>query len=109
MTSDTPRHGLTDPQRARLLMEAVAALHESGHGRLKLFSYVKDGLGAWRHGLFAADHYPTVGEGAPRLRVAGSLPGWPVADGDSVAEVVNSLRLRLSKQPVSIRPIQLPW
>ena len=98
VTNDTPRHDLTSRQRARLLMEAVAALHASGYGRLKLFSYVKDGLGAWRHGLFAADHYPTAGEGPPRLWGSGSMPGWSVADGDSVAEVVNSLRRGLSKQ-----------
>ena len=39
-------------------MEAVAVLHARGYGLLKLYCYVKEGLGQWRHWLFASDAFP---------------------------------------------------
>lgn len=40
-------------------MEAVGELHRRGYGRLKLYCYIKEGLGRWRHILVAADDFPS--------------------------------------------------
>jgi hypothetical protein len=39
-------------------MEAVGELHGRGYSRLKLYCYIKEGLGRWRHILVAADDFP---------------------------------------------------
>lgn len=77
--------------RARAVMEAVAELHARGYGRLKLFSYVKEGLGAWRHNLFAASSFPDKLSELPSPVVSGSIPGQPIALGQSATELADDL------------------
>lgn len=48
---------MSEQGQARLLMEMVAELHQRGYGKLKLSCYVKEGIGAWRNTLFAADRW----------------------------------------------------
>lgn len=87
---------MSPKQQARLIMEAVALLHQRGFGRLKLFCYVKEGLGAWRHGLFASDTFPGSIEDLPKPKAIGSLPGMAIANGDSPEEVADDI---VSKHP----------
>jgi hypothetical protein len=87
---------MSPKQHARLIMEAVALLHQRGFGRLKLFCYVKEGLGAWRHGLFASDTFPESIRDLPEPNATGSLPGMAVANGDSPEEVADDI---VSKHP----------
>lgn len=67
--------------KERLLMEGVAKLHQRGFGRLKLLSYVKEGLGAWRVFLFAGDQWPDQLSDIPEpsfscRNVEGDLPAF---------------------------------
>lgn len=73
-------------------MEAVAVLHARGYGRLKLFCYIKEGLGAWRHGLFVANSFPHHVDGIS----VGSIPGWPLATGQTAEEVADAI---IAKRP----------
>lgn len=59
---------------ARLVMETVAQLHKHGYGRLKIFCYVKEGIGAWRHWLFASDDFPCSSSDLPHPVLHGSIP-----------------------------------
>lgn len=81
-------------QQARLLMEALAVLHQRGYGRLKLYCYVKEGLGAWRHWVFASDEFPDSIWAWPGPKCHGSLPGMAIFDGVSVEEVAESVLAR---------------
>ena len=82
----------SDYTQARLILEAVAVLHARGYGRLKLLCYIKEGLGAWRHGLFAADTFPrNIRELPHRVRCGFSIPGWPLATGQTAEEVANAI------------------
>lgn len=78
-------------RQARRLLEAVSALHDAGFGRLRLLCYVKEGLGAWRHRLFVADKFEIMSSTATPLA---SLPGWPLVRGDTVAEIVDNLKIK---------------
>lgn len=77
--------------QARLIMEAVSVLHERGFGRLKLFCYFKEGLGAWRHMLFVSDTFPDHIRDLPELTVHCSLPGWPVSWGNTPEEIADGI------------------
>jgi len=93
MTSD---HTNRDRAHARMVMEAIELLHSYGYGRLKLYSYLKDGLPAWRYILFAADCFPSKVDDLPKPLVCGSVPTWIIADGESKSELAEAL---LSKYP----------
>jgi hypothetical protein len=82
--------------QARMILEAIAILHKQGFGRLKIFCYVKAGLGAWRHNLFAADYFPEKLENLPLPIAHGTLPGWPVS-GEGSPEAI-ALQI-LNKHP----------
>lgn len=60
------------------ILAAVSRLYHAGYGRLRIRCYVKEGLGAWRHCLFASDEFNTADRCATDLY---SLPGYPIADG----------------------------
>lgn len=81
-------------QQARHIMEAIALLHRRGFGRLKLFCYIKEGLGAWRHGLFASNTFPESMRDLPGPNATGSLPGAAVAEGGSPEEVADDIVLK---------------
>jgi len=81
-------------QQARLLMEALAVLHRRGYGRLKLYCYVKEGLGVWRHSVFASDEFPDSILAWRGRKFSGSLPGWASFDGETVEEVAESILAR---------------
>ena len=76
-------------RQARRFIEAVSALHEAGYGRLRLLCYIKEGLGAWRHRLFAADEFEIMGSTSTPLA---SLPGWPLVRGESIQEIMDNLQ-----------------
>jgi len=81
-------------QQARLLMEALAVLHRRGYGRLKLYCYIKEGLGAWRYWVFASDEFPdSIGAWRGPKR-SGSLPGMTTFDGGTAEEVAESILAR---------------
>ncbi len=72
-------------------MEAVALLHDEGYGRLKIYCYIKSGLGAWRHYLFAADRFLQRISDLPKPIASGSLPDWPIAAGSTAELIAKSL------------------
>lgn len=84
-------------QDARLLMEALAVLHQRGYGRLKLHCYIKEGLGVWRHCVFASDEFPDNIQAWPGPRCHGSIPGHAAFDGGTVEEVAESVLSRCGK------------
>ena len=86
MTSSAPTD---DP---RVILEAIAELHRIGYGRLKLFCYVKEGVGAWRHWLFASDEFPESMQDIPEPLVHGSIRNWMVIRGATAEEAVCSIR-----------------
>ena len=77
---------------ARLVMETVAELHRRGYGRVKLFCYIKEGLGAWRHWLFASDSFPSSASELPHPALHGSIPWlWtPTIEGDSPVDAAKN-------------------
>ena len=85
---------MTLGQQARLLMEALAVLHQRGYGRLKLYCYVKEGLGAWRHWVFASDEFPDNIWAWAGQKCGGSLPGMALFHGFTVEEVAESVLSR---------------
>lgn len=93
-TQREPSEPLTPYQQARVLIEAVAVLHERGYGRLHLVSYVKEGLGAWRHMLFATDSYTPQSGPLPEIVARGSLPGHAVAKGGTPREMADDIERR---------------
>lgn len=82
--------------QARLIMEAVSVLHQRGFGHLKLFCYFKEGLGAWRHMLFASESFPDHIRDLPEPIASGSLPGWPVSQGKTPEEIADGI---IAKHP----------
>ena len=78
-------------------MEAVAVLHQRGSGRLKLFCYVKEGLGAWRHCLIASDTFPNRIHDLSESSGLCSLPGSPIAAGDTPQDIADHILLRYPK------------
>jgi len=75
-------------------MEAVAVLHRRGYGRLKLYCYVKEGLGAWRHWVIASDAFPDNIWAWDGPKCQGSLPGMSPFQGQSAEEVAESVLAR---------------
>ncbi len=73
---------------ARLLLEAVAHLANHGYGRLRIFCYIKEGLGVWRYMLFASDEFSADGPNSSGLR---SIPGWEPERGETVQAVAAHL------------------
>lgn len=74
-------------------MEALAALHQRGYGRLKLYCYVKEGI-AWRYWVFASDDFPDDIGAWPGPKCHGSLPGIAQFGGVTVEEVAESVLKR---------------
>jgi hypothetical protein len=83
---------------ARLVMETIAELHRRGYGRLKLFSYTKEGISAWRHCLFASDQFPQSLSDLPKARVFSSIPWFstPTVQGRSAADAADKF---IAKNP----------
>jgi hypothetical protein len=81
-------------QEARLLMEALAVLHQRGYGRLKLYCYIKEGLGVWRNCVFASDEFPDSIQAWPGPKCHGSIPGHSKFEGGTVEEVAESVLAR---------------
>ena len=84
----SPKH------QARLIMEAVALLHQRGYGRLKLYCYFKEGLGAWRHWVFASDEFPDSVEAWVGPKSRGSLAVQESFQDFTVEEVAESILAR---------------
>lgn len=78
--------------QARLLMEAIAILHTRDYGLLKLFSYVKNGVGAWRHWIFASAVFPYNIWDWPGATAHGSLPGLAFCEGSTAEDVAESIK-----------------
>lgn len=38
-------------------MEMIGELHKMGYGKLKLYCYIKDGIGTWRSVVFSSDNW----------------------------------------------------
>ena len=87
----TTKGAQTANKQARLVMEAVAVLHARGYGLLKLYCYVKEGLGQWRHWLFASDAFPHGLAGWPGITTHGSIPSRPLFEGSTPQEVAESM------------------
>ena len=79
-------------QEMTLVLETIGELHRRGFGRLKLYCYVKEGLCAWRHNLFAADTFPSELPAQPCAW--GSCPERPVVSGDSPQRAADELIAR---------------
>ncbi|MBK6614945.1 hypothetical protein [Ottowia sp.] len=86
-----PHLPITPEEQARLVMEAVAVLHARGYGLLKLYCYIKEGLGQWRHWVLASDAFPENIGLWDGVQVRGSIPGRPAFDGRTAEEVANSI------------------
>ena len=78
-------------RQARLVMEAVAVLHDRGYGLLKLYCYIKEGIGEWRHWIFASDVFPRGALFWPGIVVEGSIPSWLRFGGMTAEEVAVSM------------------
>lgn len=78
-------------RQARLVMEAVAVLHDRGYGLLKLYCYIKEGIGEWRHWVFASDAFPRGILFWPGTMVEGSIPSWRRFGGMTAEEVAVSM------------------
>lgn len=86
---------MTNTEQARLLMDALEVLHGRGYGLLKLYSYVKQGIGAWRYWVFASSgEFPDAIQDWPGPKLHGSFPGTAELDGMTPDEVVESLLAR---------------
>jgi hypothetical protein len=95
-------------------METIAELHRRGYGRLKLFSYTKEGIGAWRHWLFASDSFPDSVSDLPKSKVGGSIPWlWtPTVVGHSVANAAEKFSAQnpeLMLAALGADPIYVSW
>lgn len=98
--------------QARHVMEAVGILHSRGYGLLKLFSYIKEGLGQWRYFLFAGDVFPYNIASWPGPRIWGSIPSYHRLDGDTPAEVATFIEERgvnLLSAAKGSDPIYVNW
>lgn len=85
-------HAQSAERQARLVMEAVAVLHARGYGLLKLFCYVKEGLGQWRHWIFASNAFPKYYISTwPGKAAHGSIPSFPKFAGSTAQEVADSM------------------
>ena len=82
---------MSSQQLARLLMEALAVLHQQGYGLFKLSCYVKDGIGAWRHCIFASEEFPDNVGAWLGPKQGGSLPGWGIFSGSTPEEVADNI------------------
>jgi hypothetical protein len=76
---------------AYAILQAVAHLHQCGHGRLRIRCYIKDGLCAWRHQLFVSDRFE-IGNGSSTALY--SIPGRPIAVGSDFLEIANKIAAR---------------
>jgi hypothetical protein len=75
----------------RLAMEMIGELHERGYGRLKLFCYIKEGLGVWRSFLFVGDNFPDRISELPRPILDGTRY-WlsvPADEGSSARDAAD--------------------
>lgn len=77
-------------QHAFAIVAAVSRLHAAGYGRLRILCYVVEGLGVWRHQLFASDGFSL--DDAPKTKLC-SLPDWGIAKGVN-SRVLASVLLR---------------
>ncbi len=97
-----------------LVMQAIVELHKQGYGRLKLFCYIKEGIGEWRHWLFASDCFPESISQLPKPNLHGSIPHWlePTLAGNTPAEAAEDfikLHPDIAAAAVGSDPIYVPW
>lgn len=77
---------MRNPNHPQLVLDVIARLHSKGFGRLKLICYTKDGVGAWRYLVFAADDFPDgrIHSNIPQPLVRGSYPDWKLIQDTDV-------------------------
>ncbi len=81
-----------NPRRhAFAIVAAVSRLHQAGYGRLRILCYVKEGIGAWRHRLFASEGFEPGGAYGMSLY---SVPDHPMAEGDGSRAIAADLVAR---------------
>lgn len=105
---------MNDIEEDTLVMQAIVELHKQGYGKLKLFCYVKDGIGAWRHWLFASDSFPESLAEIPKPNLHDSIPySWlPALEGDTPAEVAEYFIHEypdIASTAVGSDPVYVPW
>ena len=74
-------HELNQREYQQLVLDMIVTLHKKGYGLLKLLCYTKEGLGAWRHMVFAADTFPDgrIRANIPEPKVFCSFRDMPLA------------------------------
>lgn len=75
-------------QHARKIVEAISLLQEAGYGNARINCYIKEGLGAWRHQIFASEAFEKTKDKSTGLF---SIPGNPIAAGDTAEEIANEI------------------
>lgn len=82
---DSKRH-------AFIIVAAVSRLHQAGYGRLRILCYVKEGISAWRHRLFASDGFK-IDQAIDQATATGlySLPGRSIARGENSKAIAAEL------------------
>ena len=53
----------------RFVMEMIKELHNLGYEKIRLYCYIKEGLGEWRHFIFAHDYLPSTEYNYPEPNV----------------------------------------
>lgn len=99
-------------EQARLIMETIGVLHQEGYGLLKLYCYVKEGMGRWTYIVFAGDRLPPSSYHVPPEHIFGSLMSYDLCDCvESVDDVLTIFRgysnvLELAK---GSDPVYVAW
>jgi len=75
-------------QHARKIVEAISLLQEAGYGNIRINCYIKEGLGAWRHQIFASEAFEKKKDKSTGLF---SIPGNPIATGETAEEIANEI------------------
>jgi len=83
-----PNCPMNAKRHAFTIVAAVSRLHGAGYGRLRILCYVKDGISAWRHRLFASDGFNP--DDAPGTFLY-SLPGRGIATGKNSRAIAAKL------------------
>lgn len=95
-------------------MEAVGVLHQQGHGLLKLYCYVKEGLGRWTFFVYASDQLARSVSAAhlPRNYMSGAVMGYePFGCVETVEDVIALFRRdpALLDQAKGDDPVYVAW
>lgn len=102
------------PYPSRIVFEAIGLLHKLGHGRLKIYSYLKEGLPSRRFLLFAADRLPRFMNDAKRYpNIFGVIGGGsPIMQGDTPEEAAQDFIARHTdflEQARGEDPVYVQW